>query len=464
LTEKVQEAPLAMTNAPHVFHRNVTSSYPLAVQGEGAIVIDAEGRRFIDGTAGVFVAILGHSPAEVAEKISEQARRLNFAYTGNFTTEAEQRLSDALADLAPPGLSRVWLTTSGSTANEAALKLARNYHLLRGHSEKTRVIARWHSYHGSTIGALSMTGTPPRRRPYEPYLLDFPHVCPPYCYRCPVGLDPSTCDTECANEVEAVINKVGAQYISAVILEPIAGGPLGALVTPPDYLRRVRDICDRHDVLLIVDEVVSGLGRSGSWFAIEESGVVPDMITLAKGLGGGFVPVGALVVHERIYETFQERASSFVHGESFTGHVLLAAAGLAVIDYIKDHDLLARIRRLAPRLRDGLHALSASPIVGEVRGMGFIYGLELVRDKVTKDPFERTLQVSERVVGAAARRGTLLLAGNAAADGVNGDTIVIAPPYVITEEQIDTLIDALAKALTEVADEIGTESEHPVGA
>jgi adenosylmethionine-8-amino-7-oxononanoate aminotransferase len=457
----VQKAPLAMTNASHVFHRNVTASYPLAVQGDGAMVIDAEGRQFVDGTSGVFVAILGHSPAEVAERIAEQARRLNYAYTGNFTTEAEQRLADALTDLAPPGLSRVWLTTSGSTANEAALKLARNYHLLRGQSEKTRVIARWHSYHGSTIGALSMTGTPPRRRPYEPYLLNFPHVCPPYCYRCPLGLERSKCDTECADEVEAAINRIGAQYVSAVIMEPIAGGPLGALVTPPDYLRRVRDICDRHDVLLIVDEVVSGLGRSGSWFAVEESGVVPDIITLAKGLGGGFVPVGAMIVHEKIHETFQERASSFVHGESFTGHVLLATAGLAVIDYIKDHGLLARIRRLGPHLGQGLLALAASPIVGEVRGKGFIYGLELVRDKSTREPFDRTQQVSERVVRAAARRGTLVLAGNAAADGVNGDTVVIAPPYVITETQISALIDTLASALAEVAEEIASGDEPP---
>jgi adenosylmethionine-8-amino-7-oxononanoate aminotransferase len=438
-----------------VFHRNITRSYPVAAAGDGAVVIDSQGRRLLDGAGGVFVAILGHSPTEVAEAIASQARTLNFAYTGDFATEGEERLAEQLTAIAPPGFVKVWLTTSGSTANEAAMKLARQYHMLKGACEKTKIISRWHSYHGSTIGALSMTGTPARRRPYEPYLLNFPHVSPPYCYRCPIGLDPQTCETACADEIERAIRLTGEQYVSAVILEPIAGGPLGALPTPPDYLQRARQICDHYNVLLICDEVVSGMGRTGTWFGVEQSGVVPDIMTLGKGLGGGFVPMGAVLVHERVYDVFEESGTSFVHGESFTGHVLLGVAGRAVIDFITDHQLLARVGDLGKHLAGRLGPLTKDPLVGDVRGRGLLYGIELVRDKQTKEPFSRELQVGERVVQAASRRDVLLLSGNGAADGLNGDTIVVAPPYVITEQQVDQIVDTLADSLTEVATELG---------
>jgi adenosylmethionine-8-amino-7-oxononanoate aminotransferase len=444
---------MTLPNTTSVFHRNIVRSYPIAVSGEGAVVIDHQGRKFLDGAGGAFVAILGHNPREVAEAIATQVRTLNFAYTGDFTTPGQERLAEQLIAIAPPGFARVWLTTSGSTANETAMKLARQYHVLRDRPEKTKVISRWHSYHGSTIGALSMTGTPVRRRPYEPYLLAFPHVSPPYCYRCPLGLDRRTCEIACAEEIERVIRLTGAQYVSAVILEPVAGGPLGALPTPPEYLQRVRQICDRYDVLLICDEVVSGMGRTGTWFGVEESGVIPDIVTIGKGLGGGFIPIGAVLVHGRIYKAFEELGTSFVHGESFTGHVLLGATAKAVIDFIDDHQLLDRVKRLGERLVQRLRPLAHERLVGEIRGRGLLYGVEIVRDKQTKEPFPRDLQVSERVVQATARRDVLLLSGNGAADGINGDTILIAPPYVIAEEQLDTIVDSLTDSLREVASE-----------
>ncbi len=446
---------MTLRNDTGVFHRNIARAYQTAVAGDGAVVVDANGRRYLDGAGGVFVAILGHSPAEVAEAVADQAGKLNFAYTGDFTTEPAERLARKLEAIAPSGLSKLWLTTSGSTANEAALKLARQYHLLRGNPEKTKVVSRWHSYHGSTLGALSMTGSMPRRRPYEPYLANFPHVSPPYCYRCPLALTYPACGAACVEEIEHAIRLHGSRYISALIIEPVAGGPLGALNTPPEYLRRAREICDRHDILLILDEVVSGLGRTGTWFACEESGVVPDIITLAKGLGGGFVPIGAVMVHQRIYDAFEASGTSFVHGESFTGHVLLATAGCAVIDYIEDRRLLQQVRVLGPRLGARLGAFAAHPLVGEVRGRGLLYGLELVADKRSRKPFDRAAQISEQVVEAAARHDVLLLAGNGGADGINGDTVVAAPPYVITEAQIDQLADALATALQEVAARVG---------
>ena len=437
-----------------VFHRNIQRAYPLAVGGEGAIVIDAEGKRWLDGAGGVFVSILGHSPHEVGDAIAEQARALNYAYTGDFTTEAEQRLARQLLDIAPLGFAKVWLTTSGSTANEAAMKLARQYHLLQGQPEKTRIISRWHSYHGSTMGALSMTGTPPRRRPYEPYLQNFPRVSPPYCYRCPLDLAYPGCAAACAGEIEAAIQRIGPQYISAFITEPQAGGPLGGLVTPPEYLRNARAICDRHDVLMITDEVVSGMGRTGDWFGVDESGVVPDIITLGKGLGGGYMPIGAVLVHRKIYDAFVAAGTSFLHGESLSGHVLLGAAGSAVIDYIGRHKLLTRIRQMAAHLDVRMSRCADLPLVGDVRGRGLLRGLEFVQDKATKAPFPRSAQISERVVAAARSRRVLLNSGVACADGVNGDTVVIAPPYVITDSQLVELVNALEASVLEVAQDV----------
>lgn len=445
----------ASADASAVFPRSINRrQITRAVKGEGSWIIDADGRRFLDASSGVFVAILGHSPMAVADAIAQQARELNFAYTGDFTSAALERLAQRLVSIAPDGIERVWLSTSGSAANETAIKLARQYHLVNGDSGKTKVISRRHSYHGSTIGALSMTGSLPRRKPYEPYLLNFPQVSPPYCYRCPYAQQPKNCALACADEIEEAILAAGEQYVSAFIMEPIAGGPLGALPSTAEYMQRARSICDRYNVLMIVDEVVSGLGRTGDWFAIEESGVVPDMITLAKGLGGGYLPIGAVLAHKRIHQAFEAAGQSFVHSESFTGHVLLGTAGAAVLDYIEDNGLRAKVKELARYLEERLEPLGELSIVGEVRGRGLLRGLELVADKKTKRPFSRTLNVAERVSQAAAEHGVLLLTGNAAADGVNGDTIVVAPPYVTTHAEIDLIHDALRAALQRVTDEI----------
>jgi len=438
------------------------ASISQAVRGDGAWIVDSDGRRFLDASSGVFVAILGHSPDSVAEAIAKQARELNFAYSGDFTTGAQERLAQLLVSIAPPGIDRVWLTTSGSLANETAIKLARQYHLLNGDSEKTKIVSRRHSYHGSTIAALSMTGSLPRRKPYEPYLLNFPQVSPPYCYRCPYNLEPTSCAIACADDIEKAILAAGQQYVSAFIVEPIAGGPLGALPSPPEYLRRAREICDRYNVLLIVDEVVSGLGRTGDWFAIEESGVVPDLITLAKGLGGGFLPIGAVLAHSKIHSAFEKSGVSFVHSESFTGHVLLGAAGEAVLEFIEKNGLREVVRELAGYLEKALQPLADSPMVGDVRGRGLLRGLELVADKRTKEPFPRSMQVAEQVARATAERGVLVLVGNAAADGVNGDTIVIAPPYVTKREEVDLIYDVLRTSLDEVAAQLGLGSPTPV--
>lgn len=381
---------------------------------------------------------------------------LQFAYSGYFSSPEEDALALALIGKAPRGITKVWLTTSGSTATEAAVKLARQYHLLRGNPQKSKVITRWHSYHGSTIGAMSLSGSGPRRRPYQPYLLDMPHVPPPDCYRCPWGARPDNCALDCADAFEKEILAVGPDYMSAVMVEPVAGAPLGALVSPPGYLRRVREICDRYDVLMIADEIVSGLCRTGDWFAVQHDDVVPDILTLAKGLGGGYVPVGAVLIHQRINAVLEAAGTQFNHGESFTGHRIMGAAGQAVIGFIDAEGLADRVARKGPALEADLKKLKDHPLVGAVRGRGFLYGVELVANKAERRPFPRRAQVSERVAEAAARRHVLFQTGNAGADGQDGDTIMIAPPYVTSEAELTQIVSVLSDALDEVATEIGT--------
>jgi adenosylmethionine-8-amino-7-oxononanoate aminotransferase len=439
------------SNADPVFQRELGRDYPTIDRGEGIHLYDMAGKRYIDGAGGVFVTNLGHGNQHVIEALVAQARRVSFAHTGTFTSQAAIDFAAKLLELAPQGFAKVWMSTSGSAANETAIKLARQYHLLTGNPEKTRIVARWNSYHGSTLGALSLTGQPRRREPFEPYLLDFPHIDPPYCYRCPLGKDQATCHVDCADELEKAIRLVGPQYVSAFIVEPVAGGPLGALVSPDGYFRRIREICDRYNVLLIVDEVVSGIGRTGRNFGVDHSGVIPDLITVAKGVGGGYVPIGATLVHQRIYAAFEEAGSSFRHGETFTGHALVCAVGLATLQEIERNRFVECARTIGDYFGKALDRLRGLPIVGDVRGRGLLRGIELVRDKATKAPFARSRQVAERVVAKAASDGLLILANSGCVDGVDGDTLALAPPFVVNEADIDEIVGILSSAIQSVA-------------
>lgn len=434
-------------NPDAVFHRRLSRPYPAVVRGEGIYLWDENGNRYMDGAAGVFVAILGQGVDEIADAIDEEMRRVAFACTTSFSSAKERALARKLVKWAPEGFDKAWICTSGSHANETAIKLARHYHLVRGNAGKHRVVARRHSYHGSSLGALSLTGATPRRAPYEPLLLDFPHVSPPNCYRCPLDLAYPACGAACAGELEEAIERAGPETVSAFIVEPMAGGPLGALVTPPEYLESVRGICDRHDVLLIADEVVSGIGRTGRNFAVEHSGVVPDVITAAKGLGAGYVPIGAVLAHGKIHAAFEAAGASFVHGESFTGHTAVCAAGLATLEYVEAHGLVRRAGELGEHLGARMEALKDHPMIGEIRGLGLMRGAELVADKATGRPFPRSLGVAERVERACAERGLLVVPGAAGADGTDGDTVVLGPPYVVTREEIDTMVSILREAL-----------------
>ncbi|SAL37530.1 putative aminotransferase [Caballeronia udeis] len=415
-------------NDRHVFHRDVNRTYKVAMKGVGATFFDHAGKSYLDGSSGSFVCNLGHGIESIAKIMAEQASRITFTNTRNFTSEPELRLCKNLAALSPMSHSRVWVCSSGTAANEAATKMAYQYHTIRGNPGKTEVISRWRSYHGSSMAALAMTGDLHKRAPFEALLAQRPHIDPPYCFRCPWGKKRSSCALECTSALETEILRLGPDKVSAVIKEVIAGAPLGALEVPDGYLQEVRTICDKYDVLLIVDEVISGVGRTGAWFATSRSGVVPDLITLGKGLAGGFSPVGALVVAGKVFEAFSSSGRNFVHYETFTGHALSACVANAVIEHIQRNDLLTTVERNGRYLGQLLQALRDLRIVGDIRGTGFLWAVELVEDNLKNEPFSSDLRISDLVVDRALECGVLLIAGRGAADGLLGDTVLLAPP------------------------------------
>ena len=440
-----------LKNQDPLLYREMGRDYPVAERTEGVYIYDTAGRRYIDAAGSYFTMHVGHRVEPVIAAVTRQLQSLDFAHTGFFTSEVAHRFAARLLGLAPAGFAKVLFTTSGSASNEAAIKLARQYHALAGKPDKIKVIARWHSYHGGSLGALSLTGHVPRRQPFDPLLLPFPHIEPPYCYRCPWGKTPETCATDCADELERTIHLVGAQNISAFIVEPVSGGPLGANPAPDGYMKRVREICDRHDMLMIVDEVITGAGRTGTKLGVDHWGVVPDVITMAKGICGGYVPTGAVLIHERVYGAFERVGVALRHGETFSGHPLVCAIGDAVLEFIERQGLVERARTLGAVLGRRLEALRGSPIVGDVRGIGLLRGIELVADKATRRPFPRARRVAARIAQACADRGVIVVAGAGCVDGVDGDTISLSPPFTITEAEIETVVSTLAEAIDVVA-------------
>ncbi len=442
----------------HIFHRDVNREYLLAVEGAGARFVDSTGRVFLDGSSGSYVCNIGHGQKIVAEAIGKQAAKISFTNTRNFTSEPELRVARSLAVRAPMKDARVWLCSSGTAANEAAVKMAYQYHAMRGNPEKTHVVSRWRSYHGSSVGALSLTGDLHKRAVFEPILADRPHVDPPYCFRCPWGMKSDSCALECASEVEAEILRIGPDRVSAIITEPYSGAPLGSLRVPDGYFKRLREICDKYDVLFIVDEVISGMGRTGTWFATSQFGVEPDLITLGKGLAGGISPVGALLASEDVYAEFFRRKRSFVHYETFTGHALSAAAAQAVIDYLESNQLVERVAEVGHQLERELKKLSELPIIGDIRGQGFLWGIELVQPDGTLDPFPSEMRVGDRIVDMALDRGLLLIAGRGTADGLLGDTVVLAPPYIANEDDLLEMISILRATLLDATELLASAS------
>ena len=436
----------------HVFPRHSRQTLPTAVGGEGCYLIDKSGKRYLDGSGGAAVSCLGHGDAEVTAAIKAQLDKVAFAHTGFFTSEPAEALADLLIANAPGSLDRVYFVSGGSEATEAAIKLARQYWVEKGEPQRGRLIARKQSYHGNTIGALSAGGNEWRRAQFGPLLLDVSHIDPCYEYRLRhQGESLEEYGRRAADALEEEILRVGPETVMAFMAEPVVGATAGALVPAPGYFRRIREICDTYGILLILDEVMCGMGRTGSLFACEQDGVAPDILCIAKGLGAGYQPIGAMLCTSNIYDAIAGGSGFFQHGHTYIGHPIATAAGLAVVSAILDRGLIPRVQEQGEKLRQRLEARFGNhPNVGDIRGRGLFRGIELVEDRVTKAPFDPARGVAGKIKKAAFESGLVCYPMSGTIDGRRGDHVLLAPPFIIEDTQLDELVDKLETAITSV--------------
>ncbi|EGO64473.1 aspartate aminotransferase family protein [Acetonema longum] len=435
----------------HVFYRNLKKQYKEVSHGEGIYLYDTDGNRYIDAASGAAVSNLGHAHPKVIRAMEEQARKVAFSHLSRWTSPAIRELASLTATLAPGTLNKLYLVSGGSEATESALKMARQYYLERdgAASPKHRIISRWKSFHGNTIGALSMTGDK-RRQKYMPLLLDFPHIPQCYCYRCPFSCQPETCGVECAHALETAIKEAGPENVAAFIAETVVGAACGALVPHRDYFKIIRQICDRYDILYIDDEVMAGFGRTGRIFAIDEWDVIPDLICAAKGMSAGYSPLGGVIAKDKIYDTFKNGSGSFVHGHTYGGNPLSAAVAAAVVKVLIEEDLAANARTVGAYLLQNLREkLLPFAYVGDVRGIGLMQGVELIKNKATKEPFPAGAGIAEKLTITLMKHGVIVYPGTGNADGENGDQFLLAPPLILTHSQADELADRMVAAFAE---------------
>lgn len=436
----------------HVFHRNPKQTMPVAVGGSGIELIDSNGRRYLDASGGAAVSCLGHGHPRVIEAIKAQVDTLAYAHTSFFTTEVSETLARTLAEAAPGDLNHVYFVSGGSEAVEAALKLARQYFVEIGQPQRRHFIARRQSYHGNTLGALAIGGNAWRREPFLPLLVPAYHVSPCYAYR-----DQAAGETDAqyaqrlADELEAKILELGPDAVAGFVAETVVGATAGALPPVGDYLKRIRAVCDKYGVLLILDEVMSGMGRTGYLFACEEDGVTPDIVTIAKGLAAGYQPIGAMLSTSRIFDAIVGGSGFFQHGHTYIGHATACAAALAVQRVIAEDRLLDNVRARGEQLRARLReALGAHPNVGDVRGRGLFVGVEFVADRASKatlDPARKTHAALKRT---CMENGLLVYPMGGTVDGVHGDHVLFAPPFICTPADIDNIVDRFAQSVNQV--------------
>ena len=435
-----------------VFHRNPKHKYPVAVGGDGAYVIDRDGKRYLDACGGAAVSCLGHSDREVIEAIKAQLDQLPFAHTSFFTNKPMEGLACELIESAPAGIERVYFSSGGSEAVEAALKLARQYFVEIGQAQRAHVIARRQSYHGNTLGALAAGGNLWRRKQFEPLLVEVSHVSPCYTYRGKQpGEDDAAYGQRLVRELEEEVLRLGPDRVIAFVAETIGGATLGCVTPVSGYFEGVRAVCDKYGMLLILDEVMCGMGRCGTLYACEQEGVLPDIICIGKGLGAGYQPIGAMLASARIYDAVVSGSGFFQHGHTYTGHATACAGALAVQRAVKNRGLLARVRERGAGLETRLRArFGEHPQVGEIRGRGLFWALELVEDRASKKPFDPKRRINARLKLRALENGLMCYPMGGSLDGVAGDHVMLAPPYIISEAQLDEAVDKLARSIDEV--------------
>ena len=437
----------------HVFPRHTKASLPTVAGGDGPYLTDTAGKRYLDASGGAAVSCLGHSCRPVLDAVKDQLDRIAWAHTSFFTSEPAERLAERLIAKAPAGIERVYFVSGGSEAVEAALKLARQYHVERGEPQRRHIVARWQSYHGNTIGALSAGGNRWRRAQFEPLLPDaMSHVDPCHYWRWGApGESPEAYGRRIADQLEARILELGEDKVAAFVAEPVVGATMGAVPAAPGYFKRIREICDRYGVLLILDEVMCGMGRCGTLFASEPEGISPDIVCIAKGLGAGIQPIGAMLCSGEIYAAIEGGSGFFQHGHTYMGHPAACAGGLAVLDEVERHDLLANVREMGERLQAALEArLGQHPHVGDIRGRGLFRGIEVVEDRDSKAPFDPARGIAGRLKKAAFEDGLMVYPMAGTVDGQTGDHVLMAPPFIIGETHVEEMVDKLSGAMDRV--------------
>jgi adenosylmethionine-8-amino-7-oxononanoate aminotransferase len=435
----------------HVLYRQITS-LPVAIGGKGIELIDSTGKHYIDASGGAAVSCLGHGHPAVTAALHEQLDKLAYVHTSFFTTEAAEKLADRLIEDAPAGLSHVYLVSGGSEAVESALKMARQYFTERGETKRRHIIARRQSFHGNTLGALAAGGNAWRRAQFAPLLIETHHIDPCFAYR---FQEPGESEEEygrrTADALEQKILELGPDSVLAFLAETVVGATAGAVPPAKGYFKRVREICDRYGVLLILDEVMCGMGRTGTLHACEQEGIAPDLMTVAKGLGGGYEPIGAVLLSKNIYDAFANGSGFFQHGHTYMGHPLACAAALAVQETIRRDNLLANVRDMGALLRRRLgERFGNHAQVGDIRGRGLFQAIELVEDRLTKAPFDPSAKLHAKVKKAAMARGLMVYPMGGTIDGQKGDHVLLAPPFIATAANIDEIVDRLGSALDDV--------------
>jgi adenosylmethionine-8-amino-7-oxononanoate aminotransferase len=423
------------------------------VRGEGCWIFTEDGKKYLDAAGQAAVVSIGHGVAAIGRAMAQQAQQLAFAHSSQFHTDLAERLAARLLALAPKGMrqgGRVYFTSGGSEATETAIKLARQFHVERGEAERFRVVSRRQSYHGSTLGAMAVSGNLARRAPYQPMLPEWGHTTPCFCVHCELNLKFPECNLACAAELEGLLNGPERKSVAAFIFEPVVGATLGAAVPPPGYVQRLAEICKQRGVLLIADEVMTGVGRAGKNFGVDHWDVEPDIITVGKGVASGYAPLGAVIAGPRVVEAFAQGSGVFQHGFTYQAHPVSMAAGNAVLDVIEEQQLFSRVAQAGRDLFAALEPLRAHPKVGDVRGIGLLAGVEFVNDKATREPFPAGENVYEKIRKAAMDHGVLTYPTQGCVDGVRGDHVLLAPPFIISREECALVGGALQAALKDV--------------
>jgi adenosylmethionine-8-amino-7-oxononanoate aminotransferase len=442
-----------MASGSSIFPRNFKKDYPIAVRGEGCWIISADARRFLDAAGQAAVVNIGHGVAKIGQAMAEQSSQIAFAHTSQFHSVPAEKLATRLLQLAPANFQnggRVYFTSGGSEATETAIKLARQYHLESGQSQRYGVISRRQSYHGSTLGAMSVSGNVARRAPYQPLLSEWGHISECFAYHHAGNLEDEDYGLACANDLDNFLRGPLGRSSAAFIFEPVVGATLGAAVPSTGYIERIGEICTENKILLIADEIMSGMGRTAKPFAIQHWNVEPDMILAGKGIASGYAPLGAVLVSARIVEAFERGSGIFQHGFTYQAHPVSTAAGNAVLDYLDAHKLFDRVASISKILAADLEPLRSHPNVGDIRGMGLLTGIEFVKDKKSREPFPPSQNIAERIRQAALEENVLTYPTQGCVDGLRGDHILLAPPFILKAEESALIARAIKSALTKV--------------